>query len=116
MDDADNPFALTDAVNRVARWWMELVRNLLAVAAIKYLASKSDTVLVHIVGNIAIAAFLYFCLHGLFKLHDFFTPRWSRRLLYLNVAIFLVFLALVAFPIIAGLQSAITDVVAMQHS
>lgn len=79
-----------DKVRAFTKWWLDLMRNLVAVAVLLYLARKSDSWFLTIIAYASFAAVILHCLT--FTTWWFFNPlhryqgRWWRRVLIYQMA------------------------------
>jgi hypothetical protein len=77
-------------VQAFTKWWLDLMRNLVVVAVLLYLARKSDNSLLTIVAYASFAAVVLYCLT--FTTWWFFDPlhkyegRWWVRILTYQIA------------------------------
>jgi hypothetical protein len=110
--------ALVAAKTRAfAKWWLALLRNVMVVAVLQYVARKSDKLAVKIIAGVSFFMLLGYCLSYLqsWSLNPFFFIK-NRHVQLLAYMIFGVALGVaLLFSISAGIGSAIDEIPRMQR-
>jgi hypothetical protein len=61
IEDPAAQRAFDDRLRSASKWWVELARNVVAIAALQFIAEKSDSPLLRLFAFVAYAALLIYC-------------------------------------------------------
>jgi hypothetical protein len=67
-------------VRQGVKWFFDLVKNALVAGALKFLATRSDSLLIKIASDVAFYGLLFYCVSYVQSWHlHFFHPWWPAR-------------------------------------
>jgi hypothetical protein len=78
-------------VRRLAKWWLELIRNLLVVSAINFLAQQSDSILLKGIAYASFLALFAYCTsyQNTFSINFFPYIKHPRTNFWVNAVVWL---------------------------
>jgi hypothetical protein len=102
-------------IRALIKWWLEVVRNLLAVSAFYFLAQKSDSHLLKTMANVTCFAYLVYFIswQNTFSIRFFPYIKHPRVNVWLNIVLWILIFAPIYFGVIYALFQVYLALVAL---
>jgi hypothetical protein len=99
-----------------AKWWLDLIQNVMVVAVLLYFARKSDKLAVTIIADASIVMLSGYCTSFVFSwsLNPFFFIKNRRAQFLAGMVFWLALGSALLFSISAGIGSAVDEISRMQ--